>query len=96
MSLFGRRGRPATEEKLALVDDLLKSLHGSFQDLVRRRRGDRLTGVPEPELFSGRVWTGRQAAKIGVVDEISDMRSALIAKFGPQVSGWALSVFSKR
>eukprot|EP00884_Botryococcus_braunii_P007725 jgi/Botrbrau1/16954/Bobra.49_2s0018.1 len=48
-------------------------------------RGQHLKGVPEADLFSGRVWTGRQAAQLGIVDEVSDMRSALTAKFGPQV-----------
>jgi ClpP class serine protease len=83
--------RPVTPEKQALVEDLLADLHGSFQDIVRERRGSRVSAVPDAELFSGRVWTGRQAAKLGIVDEVVDMHGALVSRFGKEVSCRTLS-----
>ena len=39
--------------------------------LVREGRGDRLKETPE--MFSGLFWTGEQAVKMGLADELSNL-----------------------
>lgn len=70
---------PAQEARLR---DLMGDLHSSFQQVVKAARGDRLAGADEKELFSGRVWTGRQAAQLGLVDGIGTLRSVMHEEFG--------------
>ncbi len=54
------------------------------QDLVKTRRGNKLQGSVS-DLFSGRVWTGRQAQEIGLVDGIGDVEGIVKKKFGDKV-----------
>lgn len=55
--------------------------------VVSARRGAKLpsSAAQLEQVFSGRVWAGRQAAKLGLVDGIGDMRTILQAKFGKEV-----------
>jgi hypothetical protein len=70
---------PAQEARLR---DLMGDLHSSFQQVVREARGERLAGADERELFSGRAWTGRQAAALGLVDGVGTLRSVMHGEFG--------------
>jgi protease-4 len=45
---------------------MLDEIHLQFIAVVKAGRGDRLKD--NPELFTGRVWSGEQAVKIGLVD----------------------------
>lgn len=78
---------PFCPEKKADVDHL-KSLQNNlfkyFQDLVIERRGKRLKG-PKTKVFSGLVWTGEEALKLGVIDGIGDMSVVLKERFGEKV-----------
>jgi protease-4 len=56
----------------AHMQTLLDSVHRQFIDAVKQGRGDRLKETPE--MFSGLVWTGTDAIRLGLVDEIGDMR----------------------
>ena len=60
---------------------------------ARRRRGTRLNGE-ESELFSGRFWTGRQAEKLGLIDQIGRLHDVLEARFGEEVK--LITVAQKR
>ena len=51
---------------------------------MRSARGAKLT-AREEELFSGRVWTGRQAARLGLIDGVGDVATVLADKFGDKV-----------
>ena len=39
----------------------------------------------EDELFTGAFWSGKTAAKLGLVDEVADVRSKMKEKFGKKV-----------
>ena len=84
-----RRGMldPFREEKADDVDRL-RELHAdifeTFRDYVRDRRGDRLLAADET-LFSGDIWTGRQAVEVGLVDGLAEMRSEMRRRFGEKV-----------
>mgnify|MGYP000674515211 CR=1 FL=1 len=64
----------------AMQDDILET----FAQHVRERRGAALTAADE-ELFSGAVWTGRQAARMGLVDGLGEPRATLRGIYGPRV-----------
>ena len=69
-----------------MVKDLISSLHDTFKDTVRSARGAKLSAANEAELWSGRVWTGAQAAKIGLVDGTGTVQSVMRSKYGDQVA----------
>lgn len=49
------------------VQKMLDEVHQQFIDVVKRGRGKKLKN--DPELFSGRFWSGATARKLGLVDE---------------------------
>lgn len=72
-------------EDEAVTRELLGDLHSSFQQVVLAARQGKLKGRQE-DLFSGRVWTGRQAVELGLVDGVGDMRTVMREKFGDNVN----------
>jgi signal peptide peptidase SppA len=72
---------PRDVERLIAVQ---KDIHESFKDLVRERRGAKLT-APEERLFNGDIFTGRSAVGLGLVDAIGDLRGTMRARFGERV-----------
>ena len=56
-----------------------------LQDVVRSARGNKLDTSNEDDLWSGRVWTGRQATKLGLIDGVGSMESVCKQKFGDKV-----------
>lgn len=67
---------PQTEDGRAKQHELLESIHGHFIDIVKKGRGDRLD-LATPRLFEGTVWTGEDAVKLGVVDELGDLPTSV-------------------
>lgn len=75
------KGSPSPFEKSnPLVDAVIKeSINDSyifFADLVRQRRADKLPNDTR-NILDGRVFTGRQALKVGLIDEIGGEPQAL-------------------
>lgn len=85
--------RPENPEDVAYLKSLQSDIHEQFIDYVRRRRGTRLDG-DENELFSGRFWTGRQAKKLGLIDQIGLLHDVLEARFGKEVK--VITIVQKR
>jgi protease-4 len=54
------------------MQGVLNSVHRQFIDAVKQGRGDRLKETPE--LFSGLIWTGADGIKLGLADELGDVR----------------------
>ncbi|MBK1784439.1 S49 family peptidase [Prauserella cavernicola] len=63
---------PEKPEDIEWLGKLHNELHEMFVDWVRERRGDRLTS--EEDLFTGDVWHGAKAAKLGLVDGLGNLR----------------------
>lgn len=76
--------QPQQPEDVARMQALQADVHQGFQAMVSESRGARLKGAPE-ELFSGDIWTGRQALELGLVDGLGDLRATLRDRFGPRV-----------
>ncbi|ROU01853.1 S49 family peptidase [Marinobacter sp. R17] len=57
---------PEKPGEVAFWQNVLETTHQQFIEQVREGRGDRLK--ESDELFSGLVWTGEQALKLGLID----------------------------
>lgn len=56
-----------TQEQTDYLKDMLEDIHQQFIKAVKDGRGDRLKETPD--MFSGLVWTGDQAVKLGLADD---------------------------
>lgn len=75
---------PKKEKDVERLKSLQEQVHDYFKELVRQRRGKRLKG-PRAKIFSGDVWTGAEAVKLGLIDDIGEMRHVLRDRFGENV-----------
>jgi serine protease SohB len=91
--------KPEAPEDVARLKAIQADIHATFTDLVRSRRAGRLAHN-EAELFSGAVWSGREALARGLVDGLGDVRSVMRARFGENVRlqpiGVRRSLFQRR
>ena len=76
--------RSEDPKDVARLETIQTDVHESFQDYVRQRRGERLTGE-EADLFSGEFWTGRRALELGLVDALGDLRQVMRERYGEKV-----------
>jgi protease-4 len=75
---LGNPGRPMTDAERAILQGMVKSFYEQFVRVVVQGR----PGVPEErirELADGRVYTGLDAYKLGLVDEIGYLDDAIRA-----------------
>jgi protease-4 len=72
--------RPKTDEELALFQHLVDWIYGQFIGKVAE--GRHLDRAAVEEIAQGRVWSGTEAKKLGLVDEIGGLDAAL--KFAGQ------------
>ncbi|PSL18875.1 serine protease SohB [Shimia abyssi] len=75
--------KPEKPEDVKRLTALLEQIHASFIRHVKARRGDKLDTVPE--LFTGEVWVGREAEKLGLIDGLGHITPVLKEKFGKDV-----------
>ncbi len=67
--------RPFTKAETAYVQRSIESIYARFIALVADGRG--MTAAQVDEIAQGRVWTGDDALKIGLVDEIGGLKEAI-------------------
>ena len=60
-------------QQVEMIKTMIDEIHQQFIEVVKAGRGDRLKETPE--MFSGRVWNGEQAIKIGLVDGYGSVES---------------------
>jgi len=71
-------------EDVERLKEIQQEIHEHFKKMVRDRRGKRLKS-PRARIFSGEVFTGTEAVKLGLIDGIGDVRTILRARFGRKV-----------
>jgi signal peptide peptidase SppA len=71
---------PESEEDVEWLRGLHGELHQQFIDLVKQRRGGKLTGADD-ELFTGEVWTGAAALERGLIDGLGTFREIIADRF---------------
>ena len=67
--------RPKTNEELAVFQRMVDWIYGEFVGKVAESR--KLTPVAVEEIAQGRVWSGTEAQKIGLVDELGGLEAAI-------------------
>ena len=67
--------RPYTEEERAVLLDRLRYFYGRFTETVAE--GRKMTQARVDELGRGRVWSGTQAASVGLVDRLGGVGDAI-------------------
>ena len=75
---------PEDAEDVDRLGAIQKDVHDYFKSLVRDRRGKRLNGA-RTRIFSGEVFTGEDARKLGLVDGLGDLRGVMRERFGEKV-----------
>jgi serine protease SohB len=76
--------QPEKPEDVARLQAIQQEIHRNFIDLVKVRRGGRLTG-PEKTLFSGEYWVASTALGYGLVDRLGELRTVLRERYGEDV-----------
>ena len=66
-----------TDSERAKMQSWMNEIYGVFKDHVTAIRGNRLK-KPIDELAAGRVFTGRQALGLGLVDKIGSLQDAIV------------------
>ena len=67
--------RPYTPEERKIIQDKLRYLYGRFVATVAKGRG--MSEREVDEVARGRVWTGRMAKGVGLVDELGGLGAAI-------------------
>ncbi|MBL8572793.1 MAG: S49 family peptidase [Hyphomicrobiaceae bacterium] len=75
--------QPEKPDDIAHLLAIQAEVHDTFVEIVRERRGHRLT--PSEETFSGLFWTGKRGVELGLVDRLGDLRGVLREKYGDEV-----------
>lgn len=67
-------------EDVEWLKGLHADLHEQFKAWVKERRNSKLKGEDD-ELFTGEIWTGAKAQKLGLIDGIGTIRSVIAKRF---------------
>ena len=81
--------QPEVPKDIEYLKALQIEIHETFIDMVKSRRGDVLTD--DPDLFTGKFWTGSSAVDLGLVDSIGDLRSELKKRYGDKAEAKLIS-----
>jgi signal peptide peptidase SppA len=73
-----------TPDAEAKLNEFIGSVHQTFTEMVRSRRGDRLKAADEV-LFSGEFWDGKRAVELGLADGIGEMNATMQRLYGEKV-----------
>lgn len=75
--------RPAKEEDIARLKELLEDIHENFKDHIAARRKGKLT--TDRDLFTGEIWLSRKATELGLIDGVDHIRPHMQERFGKKV-----------
>lgn len=62
---------PLKSKDVTHIKQVLGQIHQQFIDAVKQGRGTRLS--EDPDIFSGKFWTGTRGIELGLADEIGDV-----------------------
>ena len=90
--------RPFDAEETAWMQTSIEDIYTRFINTVAEGRD--MTPEAVDEIAQGRVWTGSDALKIGLVDEIGTLSDAIAyaaqAAGDPDVSAWHVTAYPKK
>ena len=67
--------RPKTPEEMAVLQRMIDWIYGQF--IAKVAEGRKMSPSAVEKIAQGRVWSGAEAAKIGLVDEIGGLEAAV-------------------
>jgi protease-4 len=76
---MGSPARPITDEEASVWQSIVNESFLSFKSAVEQGRAGKLDKAGFEQALDARILTGRQAKKIGLVDELGDKKAALAA-----------------
>ena len=89
--------RPFNEEETRMMQEYVDDIYTNFVNIVAEGRD--MTYEAVDEIAQGRVWTGADALKIGLVDELGTLEDAIAyaASLGgdPDVASWNVTGYPK-
>ncbi|WP_455475787.1 S49 family peptidase [Bartonella sp. B17] len=72
--------QPEKKTGIEHLKSLQLEVHQTFIDLVKERRGEKLSD--DPDIFTGMFWSGMKGVELGLVDGLNDVRSVIKERFG--------------
>jgi signal peptide peptidase SppA len=72
--------QPEKKSDIAHIKTLQEDIHEIFIDMVKDRRGSKLSD--DPDIFTGMYWTGRPAKEKGLIDGFGHMSAVLKERYG--------------
>ncbi len=69
--------RPKTEQEMAIIQKFIDNIYSKFLDKVAE--GRKLDRNAVHEIAQGRVWSGKQALKLGLVDKLGGLEDAIVS-----------------
>lgn len=64
-----------------MILEVQQDIYENFKTQVHNGRNSKLK-ISDQELFSGKIWSGKQSIEIGLADEIGDLNSYLENIYG--------------
>lgn len=74
---IGSSYREPTEQEIQILQELIDEVFQEFKDVVVENRGDKLDTALFNEVLDGRIVSGRQAVRIGLVDAVGTKQDAI-------------------
>jgi protease-4 len=74
---IGSPYRNMTDEESVILQGLVDEIYGEFRGVVLENRGKRLNMALFNNVSDGRIMSGRQAYKVGLVDELGTKKDAI-------------------
>lgn len=75
---MGSSYRNMTAEERGILQDMIDEIYLEFRGVVLESRRDRLNMALFDNVTDGRIMSGRQAYRVGLVDELGDKRDAVM------------------
>lgn len=66
---------PETPEQTAIWNKMLQDIHNNFITAVKTGRGKAIDEKKNPDIFSGRIYTGKEAKEVGLIDGYGNIYS---------------------
>ena len=77
MKDMGSPSRPMTPEEFAVIGSIVNESFAEFRSAVEEGRKGKLNSALFAQALDARIMTGRQAKKVGLVDELGNKKAAL-------------------
>jgi protease-4 len=74
---IGSPYRNMTSEENAIMQSLVDEIYQEFRGVILENRGDRLNKAMFDNVTDGRILSGRQAYKVGLVDQLGSKKDAI-------------------